>query len=224
MESMKSRLTTFTLAPFKKAPLTLAPLTLALSASLLFGACGGSSSDSSSGGAAGDDSNVTVAVQESAVATEEPAATDGGAAASPGGVPSIPDDVRAALTDCLAENGVEIPEGGLGAGLGGSGAGLGGSLPEGFDPTKLQAAMQACQDKLPEGIQLPGAGAGAGGPDISAFITCLKDNGVVVPDNATIAQLPTGDPAFGAASETCRPLLPQLPGAAGAGVPTTVAA
>jgi hypothetical protein len=133
------------------------------------------------------------------------------------------------LQKCLADNGVTSPEGGLGARPGaGAAAGALPSLPEGVDQAALQKAFAEC------GGQIPGGGAGLpgnGGPDLSAFTTCLKDNGVNIADGAAITDLPIDDPAFQAASQTCAPLLPAegaLPGGAApsalpGAAPTTVA-
>jgi hypothetical protein len=107
-----------------------------------------------------------------------------------------------AFRDCLNNNGVELPEGGLGLGAGG----VRPSLPEGIDQAALQKAVAACQSEMPAGMALPG---GANGPDLTAFFTCLRDNGVDVKENATPADIPVSDPKFAAASETCRPLLPE---------------
>jgi hypothetical protein len=171
------------------------------------------------------DSSTTTAVSvvaDSAVPNETAAAAESQAAtgADPAGVDPA---AQKAFTDCLKENGVELPAGGLGA------AGAGGGLPEGVDPAKLQTAFAACGDNLPAGAagRLPGLGggaAGASGPDLSAFTTCLKDNGVTVPEPFDISKLDLKDPAFTAASQTCAPLLPAgLPAGSGA-VPTTIAA
>ncbi len=168
---------------------------------------------------------VVAAVLLGACGSSEGAATDGSSttvvAALTGGAA---DD----LQKCLADNGVTLPVGGLGARPGtGATPGALPSLPEGVDPAALQKAFAEC------GGQIPGGGAGLpgnGGPDLSAFTTCLKDNGVNIAEGAAIADLPISDPAFQAASQTCAPLLPTggvpgaVPGAAPGAVPTTTAA
>jgi hypothetical protein len=144
------------------------------------------------------------------------AAAQTSAAGAPSGVDPA---ARKVFSDCLKANGVELPEGGLGA------PGAGGALPEGVDATKMQTAFSACKDKLPAGAALPGIGAGgAGGPDLSAFTTCLKDNGVTVAEPFDFSKLDLKDPAFTAAAKTCAPLLPDDMPIADASAPTTIAA
>jgi hypothetical protein len=114
-----------------------------------------------------------------------------------------------AFTDCLKENGVVLPEGFALP----SAAGQGGTpeIPAGVDLGKLQAAMGKCKDKM------PAAASGTGGNETSIFISCLRENGVDVPADATLAQVPAGDPAFAAANAKCEPLLQS----AGEAPPTT---
>jgi hypothetical protein len=104
-----------------------------------------------------------------------------------------------AFTDCLAANGVVLPEGFALP----SAAGQGGTpeIPAGVDLGKLQAAMGKCTDKM------PAAASGTGGTEISVFVACLRENGVEVPADATLAQVPAGDPAFAAANTKCESLL-----------------
>ena len=137
----------------------------------------------------------------------------------------------------MADHGVTLPERGAGGGQGGppfpqggpptsspggtptsspdGGGGRGGGFfrqaPPGVDQQKFDAARAACQDKLPRG------GFGGGDPAMrsarQAYFRCLSDNGVQVP--TTVANAPgprpsinRDDPAFAAADEKCRPLLP----------------
>ena len=117
-----------------------------------------------------------------------------------------------------------------------------------IDPAVLAKAQEACKDTLPAGVT-PGAGgfgpggggAGAGGAGragqsqaLAAYLSCMKDNGVAVPDQpvtpptgappSTIAAaasaqpgqpggrsiggLDRNDPSFAAANEKCQVLLP----------------
>jgi hypothetical protein len=184
----------------------------AIASVLLLGACGGS--DSSSGAS---DSNETVATAstdttpDDATPVETTPADSGEAGSAASGAAPVDAAALEEFTDCLSEQGVQIPEGFTpGAGLLGGAGATPGSLPEVFDPAAMQSAMAACQDKLPAGAGLGGAGLdGANGPDISAFTTCLRDNGVNIPENPTIRDINPSDPAVATASETCAALLPE---------------
>lgn len=169
--------------------------------------CAGSDSSASDTVAVAVASDTTTAVETGAGSAGENAAAGGG-----GGRRGA---FSAEALQCFEENGVTLPEGGLGAGAGGGGLPV---LPDGVDPAALQKAFSACGSALPAG--LPGGAGGAdGGPDLSAFTTCLRDNGVSIADDAKLTDLPTTDPAFVAASATCAPLLPAAPVAGAA--PTT---
>ncbi len=161
----------------------------------------GSSGSSSSSSA---DTTATVTTVGLAAATE---VTDQQSTNSAGSIPT-------AFVDCMKNNGVVLPDGALPGAQGANGGTP--SLPEGVDAGAFQKAMAACRSELPAGLGLPG---GANGPDLSAFFTCLRDNGVTVKDNATPGEIPTDDPAFATASETCKPLLPDGLGARLAGKP-----
>lgn len=94
--------------------------------------------------------------------------------------------------DCLEQNGVKLPAPGQGGGAGGGGAGGGGNgarrggLGQ-LDPSdpKVQAAMKACQSKLPAGGG-PGGGAGAGGGQ--AMRDCLARKKVTFTPGAGAGQ------------------------------------
>lgn len=114
------------------------------------------------------------------------------------------DPANKAFVDCVAKQGVT-----LGSGRGGG---------QGGDP-KRQAAIQACQSKLPAGTVFRGGGGGFGGvlnnPQMQA---CLKSKGVTVPTRP--ASAPNGaapnnsapnnsaqggtDPKFRTALDACR--------------------
>ena len=84
------------------------------------------------------------------------------------------DPANKAFVDCVAKQGVTLGSG-RGGGQGGGG--------QGGDP-KRQAAIQACQSKLPAGTVFRGGGGGGGfggvlnNPQMQA---CLKSKGVTVP-------------------------------------------
>ena len=144
----------------------------------------------------------------------------------------------AAFRSCMADHGITLPDRGAGGGQGGpsfpqggpptstapgggGGAGGGGGrgfrqAPPGVDQAKYDAARQACQDKVPQGA-FGGRGGGGGDPAArsarQAYRRCLADHGVQVPTTVTNTPgLPPtinrDDPAFAAADQVCRPLLP----------------
>jgi hypothetical protein len=136
----------------------------------------------------------------------------------------------------MADHGITLPERSAGGGQGGpsfpqggpptsspgggatdsTGGGGGGGrgfrqAPAGVDQAKYDAARQACQDKLPQG------GFGGGDPAArsarQAYRRCLADHGVQVPTTVTNTPGPPptvnrDDPAYAAADQVCRPLLP----------------
>jgi hypothetical protein len=74
---------------------------------------------------------------------------------------------------------------------------------------QMQKALQACASLRPSGG--PGGfryGGGADNSAMQAFLTCMKDNGAVLPTNSGFRNLQTSDPKIAKALEKCRPLLP----------------
>ena len=182
-----------------------------LGAVLALGACGGGSKTAS-------------AKKASASATTSTTAGDRRAAI-------------AAFRSCMADHGITLPDRGAGGGQGGPSFPQGGpptsagsntasggrgfrQAPPGVDQAKYDAARQACQDKLPQG------GFGGGGDPAmrsarEAYRQCLATHGVQVPTTVTNTQGPRptinrDDPAFAAADQICRPLLPTTTTAPGA--------
>jgi hypothetical protein len=94
-----------------------------------------------------------------------------------------------------------------------------GSFPGGpngsLDPA-TQAAMQACASLRPQGNGNGFGNRAANSQAFQAYYSCLKDNGVDVPDTtATNGPPPSIDrssPAFAAANAKCQVLLPQRGG------------
>jgi hypothetical protein len=99
----------------------------------------------------------------------------------------------------------------------------GGSFPGGpngsVDPA-TQAALQACASLRPQGGNGFGGGNGTGTGNraansqaMQAYFSCLKDNGVDVPDTTATSGPPVSidrsSPAFAAANAKCSVLLPQ---------------
>ncbi len=175
-----------------------------------------------------------------------------------------------AFRTCMAKHGVKLaqrrpgaggpPTSGSGGGTdGGSGGGSGGRSTGGFggggrfDPTKVPAnlpkgvtakvylaAVKACKNKIPKG------GFGFGGANrgqYQAYISCLRDHGVTIPQRGSggsgsgptttggsggaggngggpLGGLDRNAPAFQAANQICAPLLPSQ----GVGAPPTTGA
>ena len=132
-----------------------------------------------------------------------------------------------AFRACLKEHGADLPDdfGRSGPGQGQPptgdlpptadlppGGGPAGGQPFGNDP-ELQEAFNACRDKASPG----GFGGARNSQVFQAYTSCLRDNGVEVPDPATAtstdrptppASFDRNDPDFAAANEKCQALLP----------------
>jgi len=160
-------------------------------------------------------------------------------AAASGDSPATTDTTTAAsgnnqaYRDCLSQHGVTLPQRGSGNGNanagdsgGGSGSGTGGrggfaGGTQSTDPA-FQAAQQACQDLRP-----------AANPQrqqqMDAYLSCLKDHGVTVPDqtattdpNQPRTRIDQNDPAVVEANKICGVLRPTGgPGGGGQGNTTT---
>jgi hypothetical protein len=125
-----------------------------------------------------------------------------------------------AYRQCLTQHGAKAPSGrpsgrpsgqaGGGGGFGGGGFGGGQSA----DPAFQQAA-QACASLRPQGGGFGGASGGANASAISAFTSCMKDHGVVLPSASPGSQggvmggLNTADTKTAQAYTSCQALLPQ---------------
>lgn len=128
-----------------------------------------------------------------------------------------------AYRQCLSENGVKAPSGrpsgqpggrpsgqpGGGGGGGGFGGGGGG---QSADPA-FQKAQEACASLRPQGNGSGGNG-NANASAISAFTSCMKDHGVVLPSASPGSQtdvlsgLNTADTKTAQAYTSCKALLP----------------
>jgi hypothetical protein len=92
--------------------------------------------------------------------------------------------------------------------------------PAGVDPAKYKTALAACKSKLPTG---GGGGGFQNNTAFQAYLSCLKDHGVVLPTGAaggaggttsttapgtTSTTFNRNDPKVVAAMKTCAPLRP----------------
>jgi hypothetical protein len=165
------------------------------------------------------------ASKPAATASETPTSAAADSTTSPGNA------ANTAYRDCLSQHGVTLPNFRQG-GQGGTDptppdstpadstppdSTRRGSFPGGpngsVDPA-TQAALQACASLRPQGGNGNGFGnRAADSQAFQAYYSCLKDNGVDVPDTtATSGPPPSIDrssPAFAAANAKCEVLLPQ---------------
>jgi hypothetical protein len=84
------------------------------------------------------------------------------------------------------------------------------SLPKGVSQKKVDKAQKACRSKLPKGAR---GGPGGGSEDFQAYLSCLRDHGVDVPEPGKNGSngppsFDPNDPTFAAANETCGALAP----------------
>lgn len=134
-----------------------------------------------------------------------------------------PEAAQLAFSRCMREHGVEVPDPVVVSGDA-SGPAFG-AVPIGgpdVDPTKMQAALEACQSLLGQ------AGGTGGAPDpaqldqMVKFAGCMREHGIDLPDPNSDGNLTYGNasgapaggnmdpssPEFQAASEACRSFLP----------------
>ncbi|MGW3736444.1 hypothetical protein [Streptomyces sp. NPDC005148] len=124
-----------------------------------------------------------------------------------------------AYRQCLSEQGVTLPSGRPSGGAGGGGGGgFGGG--QSADP-EFQKASEACASLRPQG-----GGGGANASAITAFTSCMKDHGVVLPSASPGSQrnpasgLNTADAKTAEAYTACQALLPQRPSGQSAPTPS----
>ena len=113
-------------------------------------------------------------------------------------------------TDCLKSHGVTLPSGGFSRPAGASGRPSGGFGGASADPSEA-AAMQACASLRPTGqggFGGGGNGGASGGTQLTAFISCMKDNGVTVTAQQIGSINSSTDAKTVAALKVCKPLLP----------------
>jgi hypothetical protein len=172
----------------------------------------------------------------------------GSTTAAASGPPSSGATGFAAYTACLQQHGVTLPSRGAGGGgftrpsdgasrgAGGFGGGYGGGFfgGGGTPNPQMSAAAAACASVRPAGGFGGGAGGfGAGSSALTAFRSCMTQNGVTVPTTRPTAFPPGGvtatgtaaaesrylgglsptDPTVAKALSVCQPLLPTRPAA-----------
>jgi hypothetical protein len=128
-----------------------------------------------------------------------------------------PEEQARAFAQCMREHGVDMPDpetvGGGGSGSGGVRITVTGAPGAGMD-----AAMNACKDKLPNGGTPPSMSPEQQ-EQLRAFAQCMRDHGVDMPDpdpnSGGLRISSSGGPAFGpddptfkAAQEACQEKLP----------------
>lgn len=166
--------------------------------------------------------SITLAACSGADADDDVATLGGGDAAEPTASPSVdPEDALAEFAECMRENGIEdFPDPQVnddgGIVFGGPAGGGGEGRPDAEDRERLEAAMGACQDLLPQG-----EGRGSISPEEQAefqdalvnYAQCMRDHGIDMPDpefadgGGVTQQVGDGvdpnDPEFQAADEEC---------------------
>lgn len=115
------------------------------------------------------------------------------------------------FAQCMRNHGVDMPDPQPGGG--GLGSGLNPSDPQ------VQSGFTACQSKLPGGGQPPKLNPQQA-EAYRAFASCMRDNGVDLPDPAAdgtlqfnvknLGSLDTGSPTFTSAMTACRDKLTSL--------------
>ena len=225
----------------------LLPALAATSLALVLGACGTSKPAASTA-----ETTIAPTTTTATAAAAGAATTDGGPNGNgPAGGP-LTSDQRVALTayrDCLSSHGVTLGRGGRGPGGGGQGSSTSDATTTvvatprtTVDPAVLKAATDACKDKRPAGVDPTtfgqggfggGGGGGRGGAAFQAYLSCLKDNGVKVPETSSTsagtppsgppASVDRSDPAYAAADAKCRVLLPARSNGSSTSTVTTIA-
>jgi hypothetical protein len=121
------------------------------------------------------------------------------------------------FAQCMRDHGVDVPDPDTAGGSGGGPVTITASGP----PAGMDAAMEACKDKLPNGGNPPSLDPQQQ-EQLRAFAQCMRDHGVDMPDpdpnggGLRITQsggpdsgaLRPDDPTFKAAQEACQDKLP----------------
>ena len=155
------------------------------------------------------------------------AACGGAASAGDTSTDKNPEDARLEFTQCLREHGVEVddPEGGGNFKIG-IGPARGGAVDEEGDPAsdEFQAAMEACEERLPKmGEELTPEERAELEDAMLEFAKCMREHGVDLPDpgdgGGGIVKIAPGsgadgpdDPEFQEAEKACEDKLPRKGG------------
>lgn len=124
---------------------------------------------------------------------------------------TLPQRARPTDSSGGAAPGSEAPHRGAPGGQPGDGGGRFLQPPPGVDPAAYQTALGACRSQLP---------AGGNGSQFrtafAAYVTCLRNHGIQAGDPSqgpgALNGVDRTSPAFQAADQQCRPLLPERPG------------
>lgn len=147
---------------------------------------------------------------------EVASASGNGAAVSPSASSTADREEQLRIAaQCLRDHGIDLPDPDPNA-TGGAGGAL--RALQNVDRTKLQVALEACRDKLPNGGELPQLNQDQIA-QLTKFTGCMREHGVDVPDpdpnQIALGLLRSGDfdlnsPTFKAAFTACQSLLPQF--------------
>jgi hypothetical protein len=116
-----------------------------------------------------------------------------------------------AYRDCLTQHGVTTPNRGASTPPDSTPRGSFPNGPNGTQDPATQASFAACASLRPSAGNGFG-NRGANSQALQAYFSCLRDNGVAVPDATATGPPPSIDrasPAFAAANAKCQVLLPQ---------------
>lgn len=141
----------------------------------------------------------------SGVASAGGAGAEASASASPSQSLSA-EDAQLEFARCMRENGVDVPDPG-------SGDQKAMRLGKGTDRTKLQGALEKCQQWLQAGGKMPDLKDPKVRDQFVKLAQCMREHGVDIPDPGPDGQfkLPTGDIDPGAlqkAREACKGVMP----------------
>jgi hypothetical protein len=129
-----------------------------------------------------------------------------------------PQEQARQFAQCMRDHGVDMPDPETVDGAGGDGGGVRITV-SGAPGAGMDAAMEACKDKLPDGGTPPSMDPQQQ-EQLRAFAQCMRDHGVDMPDpdpnsgalritqSGAAPQFGPDDPTFKAAQEACQDKLP----------------
>lgn len=165
MEPQRTQMRTTHRNRYLASALALAALALALAA------CGSSNSTST---------KTTTVVSDSASASTSPTS------------PATGSGRFKAFRECLAKNGITLPQRSKGQNPGGPGGFLGGGAPSGSNRSQYEAAIKKCGGPA-AGHFHRFAGRPKNAQAFAAFATCMRKNGVALPEPNTSGKGPIFD-------------------------------